>query len=154
MSDNVLMIEIIYYKRYRFAYYTIFTADIEANPDPKHSFLKELRNGILCTICVWSVFCSVRIYISLHFLLILLVKLGFRLSVFWFFMFLFYLVFSVFAVQCFWIQSYLKRFNNLFSLYSNNLLKYKNRVIKTCFQRSLFTKKNAIYKEIFYSVHL
>ena len=101
MSDNVLMIEIIYYKRYRFAYYTIFTADIEANPDPKHSFLKELRNGIFCTICVWSLFCSVRIYISLHFLLILLVKLGFRLSVFWFFMFLFYLVFSVFAVQCF-----------------------------------------------------
>ena len=40
----------------------------------------------------------------------------------------------------------------LLSLYSNDLLKYKNCVIKTCFQRGLelkmsFTKKNLICKE-------
>ena len=37
----------------------------------------------LCLICVWSLFCSVRVYISPHSLPILLVKLSFRLSVFW-----------------------------------------------------------------------
>ena len=55
-------------------------------------YLKELRNCILCIIRVWSLFCSVRVYMSLHFLSlhyislyflpILLVKLGFRFSVF------------------------------------------------------------------------
>ena len=36
----------------------------------------------------------------------------------------------------------------LFSLYSNDLLKYKNCIIKICFQRGLeFTKKNFISKE-------
>ena len=44
--------------------------------------LKELRNYILCIIRVWSLLCSVRVYISLHFLPTRLVKLGFRLSVF------------------------------------------------------------------------
>ena len=44
--------------------------------------LKELRNCILCIIRVWSLFCSARVYISLHFLPDFLVKLGFRLSVF------------------------------------------------------------------------
>ena len=44
--------------------------------------LKELRNCILCIICVWSLFCSVRVYISLHFLPILLVILDFRLPEF------------------------------------------------------------------------
>ena len=44
--------------------------------------LKELRNCILCTIPVWSLFCSVRIYIILHFLPIILVKLDFCFSVF------------------------------------------------------------------------
>ena len=34
----------------------------------------------------------------------------------------------------------------LFSLYSNDLLKYKNRVIKTCLERS-FELKNVICKE-------
>ena len=57
--------------------------------------LKEPRNCILCIICVRSSFCAERVYISLHFPPILLVKLNFRLSVFWFFMFLF-LWFSVF----------------------------------------------------------
>ena len=46
------------------------------------SKLKELRNCILRIIRVWSVFCSVQVYISLHFLPILLVKLGFRFSCF------------------------------------------------------------------------
>ena len=40
--------------------------------------LKDLRNCILCVIQVWSVFYSVRVYISLHFIPILLVKLSFR----------------------------------------------------------------------------
>ena len=49
--------------------------------DLKEMFLlKELRNFIFCIIPVWSVFCSVRFYISLDFLPILLVKLGFYLS--------------------------------------------------------------------------
>ena len=45
---------------------------------------------------MWSLFLSVRVYMSLHFLFILL---GFRLSVFWFFMFTFlwFLVF-IFSV--------------------------------------------------------
>ena len=47
--------------------------------------LKELRNCILCIIRVWLLFCSVRVYISLHFLPILLAKLRFSLSLFWFF---------------------------------------------------------------------
>ena len=56
----------------------------------------KLRNCILCIIQVWLLFCSVWVYISLHFLPILLVKLVFRLSVFWFLMFLFlwFLVFG------------------------------------------------------------
>ena len=33
--------------------------------------LKELRNCILCIICVWSLFCSIRVYTSQHFLPIL-----------------------------------------------------------------------------------
>ena len=37
--------------------------------------LKELRNFILCIIPVWSLFCSVRVYISLHFAPIFFVKL-------------------------------------------------------------------------------
>ena len=44
--------------------------------------LKELRNCILCIILVWSLFRLVRIYKNLHFLPILLVKLGFCLSIF------------------------------------------------------------------------
>ena len=43
--------------------------------------LKELQNCILCIISVWSLFCSVRVYKSLHFLPILLVELTFPLSV-------------------------------------------------------------------------
>ena len=37
----------------------------------------------------------------------------------------------------------------LFSLYSNDLLKYKSCIIKTCFQRG-FELKNLIYKEKFH----
>ena len=51
---------------------------------------------------VWSLFSPERVYVSLHFLSILLVKLSFCLSVFWFFIFfyLWFLVFS-FSVLCF-----------------------------------------------------
>ena len=52
--------------------------------------LKELRNCVLRIIRVWSVFCSVQVYISLHFLPIFLVKPGFRLfcfSIFGFWLF-------------------------------------------------------------------
>ena len=41
-----------------------------------------LENSILCIIRVWSVICSVRVYISLHCLPIILVKLCFLLSCF------------------------------------------------------------------------
>ena len=57
--------------------------------------LKEPRNCILCIICVRSLFCAERVYISLYFPPILLVKQNFRLSMFWCFMFVF-LWFSVF----------------------------------------------------------
>ena len=68
--------------------------------------LTELRSFIICIIrCIiqlWSLFCSVLFYISLHLLPILLIKLGFRLFVFWFFVFqyLWFLVFS-FSAPCF-----------------------------------------------------
>ena len=39
---------------------------------PVSLLLKELRNCILRNIRVWSLFCSVRVYISLYFLPILL----------------------------------------------------------------------------------
>ena len=68
----------------------------------QYALLKELQNCILCVVGVWSLFCSVRVYIILHFLPILLVKLSFRLSMFWLFIFLFlwFLDFS-FSVLCF-----------------------------------------------------
>ena len=47
-----------------------------------HRKLKELQNCILCSISVWSLFGSVRLYISLHFLPMILVKLVFHLSLF------------------------------------------------------------------------
>ena len=50
----------------------------------------------------WSLFCSVWVYISLHFLPILLIKLVFCLSMFWLFMFLLLLLLVfIFAVLCF-----------------------------------------------------
>ena len=42
--------------------------------------LKELRNCILCIIRMWSLF-YIRVYISLHFLRIPLIKLSFHLFV-------------------------------------------------------------------------
>ena len=63
--------------------------------------LKDLRNCILCLISVWSLFCSVRVYISLHFLPMILVKLDFRLSVFWFFVFLYLWVLIFSFALCF-----------------------------------------------------
>ena len=56
--------------------------------------LKELQNCILCINRVWSLFSSVWVNISLYFLPILLIKLGFRLSVFCFSSVLFSLVSS------------------------------------------------------------
>ena len=44
--------------------------------------LKELRNCISRSICVWSLFCSIQVYTSLHFLMILFGKLVFYISVF------------------------------------------------------------------------
>ena len=78
--------------------------------------LKELRNCILCIIHVWSLFWSVCVCIGLHFLSILLVKLGFRLSMFWFFMFLFlwFFVFLFFVLSFeFNVISHLKRLNSI-----------------------------------------
>ena len=44
---------------------------------------------MLYIISAWSLFCSGRVYTSLHFLAMILVKLVFRLSLFWFFVFLY-----------------------------------------------------------------
>ena len=63
-------------------------------------FLKEPPNFILCIIHVWSLFCSGRVNMSLLFLLIPLIKLGFRLSLFWFFAIL-YPWLLVFSFLCF-----------------------------------------------------
>ena len=54
----------------------------------KSQNLKELRNFILCILCAWSLFYSIRIYISLHFLPIK--KIVFCLSVSWLFCLLFF----------------------------------------------------------------
>ena len=64
-----------------------------------HSPLKELWNRILSLFAFGHYFVPHEVYVSLHFLPILLVKLGFYLSVFWFFMFLYlsFLVFSFFV---------------------------------------------------------
>ena len=45
-------------------------------------FPRNTSGRLPLIIRVWSLFCSVRVFISLHFLPILLVKQGFRLSVF------------------------------------------------------------------------
>ena len=56
----------------------------------------------LCIIHVWSLFCSVWNNMSVPFLSILLVKLGFHLSVFWFLVFLYlWLLGFSFSVLCF-----------------------------------------------------
>ena len=85
--------------------------------------LKELWNFILCIICVSSLYCLVWIYASLHFLPILLVKLGFRLCVLVFHVSI-SLVFGFFF-SVFWIQCHLKRLN----------ITFKWSVIKNTIQR-------------------
>ena len=87
--------------------------------------LMELRNCILCIILMWSLFCSVRVYINLYFLPILFVKLGFRLSALAFHVFTSLVLSFYYFCSSFCIQCYLKRLNNI--LY---ICFYKNRVIK------------------------
>ena len=77
-------------RNYNSCQYYIVKVNSQDNRTRCQTCLKQLRNCILCIISAWSFFCSARVNISLHFLPILLVKLGFRLSVFWFFMFLFH----------------------------------------------------------------
>ena len=69
--------------------------------------MKELQNCILFIIRAWSLFCSVRVYISLHFLPILLIKLDFDLSV----ISCFYIFGFKFLCSMFWIQCDLKSLN-------------------------------------------
>ena len=59
--------------------------------------LKDLQNCILCIIPVWSLFCSIRVYKSLHFLLVHLVfvLLCFIFSCFCFFVFLYLCCFAL-----------------------------------------------------------
>ena len=74
---------------------------------------------ILCIIRMQSLFCSIRFHIGLHFLPIFFGKLGFHLSVFWFFMFpyLRFLAFMflgyVLSLMSFFIKSNLIMFFNL-----------------------------------------
>ena len=95
MKDVDLFLRFLFYK-------TNFLLGLTWEAGALYLFTKELQNCILCIIRVWSLFCSVRVFVSLHFLAILLAKLGFRLSMFWFFVFLYLwlLVFS-FSVLCF-----------------------------------------------------
>ena len=117
--------------------------------------LKELRNCSLWIICVWSLFCSVRVYINLHFLPIILVKLGFHLSVFWhafwFFMFLYlWVLVFIFSVRYFEFNVISKDLitfiDFVFTLFKQSL-NTRIPLQKTPFQRGFFLKKNAIYKE-------
>ena len=88
---------------------------------PVRQKLKEQRNCILCIICMWSLFCSVRICINLHFLSILLMKLGFVFLCFGFSCFSsLSLVFSFyFFCSIFWVQCYLKRLHNILQFCSH-----------------------------------
>ena len=95
------------------------------------------RNRILCIICMWSVFCSVRIYISLHFLPAFFVKLGFGLSVFWFFMFLYFL-FLLFC-SIFWIRCHLKRLNNIL-IANSAVIRQKSESQNRCFKKTKHAK--------------
>ena len=71
--------------------------------------LKELRNFILCIIRVWLLFCSIRVYISLHFLP--------RFSSFCVLVFLLsYLWLSIFSFGlCFELNIFLKDFKTFYS---------------------------------------
>ena len=82
----------IFYKRSFYIYITVY--DLLGIL----YILKELRNCILCIIPVWSLICSLRVYKSLYFLPILLIKLDFPLSMFQFFVFLF-LILRSFALS-------------------------------------------------------
>ena len=113
--------------------------------------------SFLCIIRVWSLSCSVRNDMILHFLPILLVKLGFRLPVFW--------CFCIFSFQFFCsvlnsrsspkiLITFLlpgSKINNV--LFNIILILFKRSVEikepcykKTCFQIG-FIKKNLICKE-------
>ena len=72
---------------------------------------RNFKGATKCIIPVWSLFYSVRVYKSLHFLPILLVKLGFRLSMFQFFVFLFLYLCS-FAL-CFELNVLIDFINNM-----------------------------------------
>ena len=74
--------------------------------------LKELRNCILCIIRVRSLFCLVWVYRSLNFLRILLVKLGFSLSVFQFLVFLYLWVYIFSFALYFELNVFLKELRN------------------------------------------
>ena len=117
---------------------------------------KELRNCILCIICVWSLFCTIRVYTSQHFLRILLLKLGFRLSVFGFSCFysFFGFWFFSFSVPCF---EFIVILNDLCFNFVLTLFKWSVTVriaLKNMLPESSFIKKKTIYKERFYSVNL
>ena len=78
--------------------------------------LKEPRNCILCIICVRSLFCAERVYISLHFPPILLVKLNFRLSL----VFSFYFFSSCFEFNVI-SKDLIRFFNFLFTLFKRSV---------------------------------
>ena len=105
--------------------------------------LKELRNFILCIIHVGSLFCSVRVYISLHFLPIIFVKLGFVFLCFSFSCFCifgFQLLVLLYVLN--WIFScFLERLSSILCSGNNNhvlfnfvLTLFKWSIIKACFQ--------------------
>ena len=116
-------------------------------------YLKELRNFILCIIHAWSLFCSLRIYISLQFLSIILKKLVFCFS-----------VFCVFCLICFELAVIFIDFYNIFIiiiyignkcsviLFSPKVI-MKTVLVKTCFQRSYLLAKYENQRNIFHVEH-
>ena len=88
--------------------------------------LKELQNRIICIICVWSLFCSARVYKCLHFVPILLENQDIVSLCFLCF-------FSVLNLEFYVISKYLTNHSGVlsyfFSIYKSNFVKYENHVI-------------------------
>ena len=70
ITENI--VKITFFRPSRFSQLRMIRLISADTNDLCKNYLKELRNCILCITRAWLLFCSIRIYISLHFLLILL----------------------------------------------------------------------------------
>ena len=100
----------------------------------------------LCIIWMWSLFCSVRVYISLHFFTYSFWKLGFLLAVFWFLCFYIFGFWLLFFVLYFEFNDILNnlRLKNILQFLSH-LFKWSVKMQKVC---------HAIYKKKLFCLFL